>query len=54
MDDVQRSAVSGLKIPTARDLPVIFLHETKDVNLSGLETVFPLSEAVKRVNNAVR
>jgi hypothetical protein len=54
MDDVQSSAVSGLNIPTAKELPVIYLHETKEVNLTGLKTVFPLSEAVKRVNNAVR
>jgi polygalacturonase len=54
MDDVQASTFSGLNIPTARELPVVYLHETKEVSLPGLQTVFPLTEAVKRVNNAVR
>jgi hypothetical protein len=54
MDDVQSSTFSGLNIPTARELPVVYLHETKEVSLPGLQTVFPLTEAVKRVNNAVR
>jgi len=53
MDDVQSSGVSGLNIPTAKELPVIYLHETKDVNLTDLKTLFPLNVAVKRVNNAV-
>ncbi|MFY7793181.1 MAG: glycoside hydrolase family 28 protein [Chitinophagaceae bacterium] len=54
MDDVQSSSFSALKIPTARELPVVFLHETKEISFTGLETVFPLTEAVKRVNNAIR
>ena len=54
MDDVQSSSFSGLKIPTARELPVVFLHETREIKLSDLETIFPLAEAVKRVNHAVR
>ena len=54
MDDVQSSSFSGLKIPTASALPVVFLHETRDIKLSDLETIFPLAEAVKRVNHAVR
>jgi hypothetical protein len=54
MDDVQSSSFSGLKIPTARELPVVFLHETREIKLSELETIFPWTEAVKRVNHAVR
>lgn len=54
MDDVRDSRMTGLHIPTARDLPVIFLHETLGVSLEGLDLPFPQDRAVRRFNQAVR
>jgi hypothetical protein len=54
MDDVRDSRMSGLRIPTAKELPVILLHETRAVTLEGLGLTFPADRAVRRVNHAVR
>jgi hypothetical protein len=54
MDDVRDSRMTGLQIPTAKELPVILLHETRAVTLEGLGLTFPPDRAVRRVNHAVR
>jgi hypothetical protein len=42
MDDVQSSKISGLTIPTAKEMPMIQLNNTKDVELKNLK--IPVSE----------
>ncbi len=54
MDDVRDSRFAGLRIPTARELPVLYLHETKGVVLHDLSLPFPEAASVRRVNVAVR
>jgi hypothetical protein len=41
MDDVKRSTVKGLHIPTAAETPVILLNNTIGVDLGAPKTPFP-------------
>jgi hypothetical protein len=50
MDDVQSSMMSGLSIPTAKEMPMIQLNNTKDVQLMKLKIPVLEEKAILKTN----
>jgi hypothetical protein len=50
MDDVQSSMMSGLSIPTAKEMPMIQLNNTKDVQLLKLQLPVIEEKAILKTN----
>jgi hypothetical protein len=51
MDDVQTSNISDLIIPTAKEMPMIQLNNTKDVELKKLKIPVSEEKAVIKTNH---
>ncbi len=51
MDDVRASMISGLHIPTAKEMPMIQLNNTKDVELLKLQLPVVEEKAILKTNH---
>jgi hypothetical protein len=51
MDDVRASMISGLHIPTAKEMPMIQLNNTKDVELLKLQLPVVDEKAILKTNH---
>jgi hypothetical protein len=50
MDDVQSSVMSGLNIPSAKEMPMIHLNNTKDIQLLKLKLPVVEEKAILKTN----
>jgi hypothetical protein len=51
MDDVQSSVMSDLNIPSAKEMPMIQLNNTKDVQLLKLKLPVVEEKAILKTNH---
>ncbi len=50
-DDVKKIDLTDVRIPTAKEMPMIFLNNAKDVNMKGLKIPVGEDKAILRANN---